>query len=124
MTGIPGSPPDLRNAAGRLRLPPALPVRDGPVPRAVPAAGWPGRPGPGLAACWLQDGQAERAAPSWPARAGRRAAAMPGQRPRGQRPAAIAAAAANRRPDHGSRHDRTAAAPRPGAGAAARGARA
>ena len=39
MTGIPGSPPDLRDAAVRLRVPPALPVRDRPVRDRRAAAG-------------------------------------------------------------------------------------
>ena len=68
LTGIPGSPPDLRRLPGGCVFHPRCPLRDGPVPhrRAGAAAAAPGRGR--LAACWLQDGAAaapaELAAPA------------------------------------------------------------
>ena len=50
------------DAAVGLRVPPALPVRDGPLPRASPPPLLPAGPVPGPAPggpCWLQDGEHE-----------------------------------------------------------------
>ena len=56
LTGIPGSPPDLRGDADRLLVPPALPEGVRPVRRRHPGARPPGRPPDGATrtvACWL-----------------------------------------------------------------------
>ena len=66
MAGIPGSPPDLRNDAVRVRLPPALRVRVRPVPHrpAAVAATWSAGPGRPRAGCRTAAGPCP---PSWPA---------------------------------------------------------
>ena len=71
MTGIPGSPPDLRELPSGMRVPPALRVRAGPLPYRRPGPGpAAGRRGPGgglLAARRNRDGPR----PAGPTRAGR-----------------------------------------------------
>ena len=68
LTGIPGSPPDLRDLPAGLRVPPPLPVRDGPVPDRQPAAGRAGRGRPaaagGLLAARRPAGAARAAGPA------------------------------------------------------------
>ena len=90
--GITAGPAD---AAGRLRLPSALPVRDGPLPRAVPAAGAAGRrarpPVPGWPPAGCRTAPHEAPAELAAARAGRRrrrraGAAGPGAGRAGRRP--------------------------------------
>ncbi len=73
MTGIPGSPPDLRELPSGLRVPPALRVRAGPLPHR-PRRPWPGRR-PAPAGWWpagcttataTVPGPLARPEPDWP----------------------------------------------------------
>ena len=66
MEGIPGSPPDLRNAARRVHLPPALRLRVRPVPHRPAAAARAGRGHPGgrVLAAGRQRERARRAGPA------------------------------------------------------------